>query len=108
MNTSSPILQAFYQAYYQWLQNPIEHPIFKQHFGLCLALSLYVYDVWPYQANSAILNEMVDQFENAGLSPTYPFNIDNTDFVNEMLSLKTHLNRRRRAWVYRHYIHTRE
>lgn len=85
----------FYKAYNQWLSSgaPEDKP-FSRKRGLCWNL------VYGYaEEGSNLLEEMIDQFEKAGLNTEYPFDLDMDMYTSSSKVAIIHKNPKRVKWV---------
>lgn len=105
--TAAENLQAFYEAYAQWIEEgaPPEMP-FRRDTGLCANLIRFVFGVSERTVSKAVeAREARDlltvQFKLAGLDPVTPFQKE-ADYWREGARCRHHLNDRRNAWVFDH------
>lgn len=102
---SSVLLRAFYQW---WIANTDE--AFNSA-GLCVNLGCFTWNTL-YRSNfseeeeeeyweihTEVQREMKQQFIQAGLDPSYPFNINYASYVGETVRCACHLNPQRIQWV---------
>lgn len=101
MKQQSELLTAFYRAYLAWAENGEGAKYrFRDAVGLCANLNRFL-SVEDPQADA--LEEMEDQFVQAGLDLSYPFNNgEHQDYHDEMQSHKATSNVQRMKWVRDH------
>lgn len=90
-------LQDFYDRYAQWLNEdaPEGNP-FNRAWSLCT--NLYFFS----DCDDDVCYEMSKQFNAAGLSHDFPFNVDWEDYSKGVSCDETYLNDKRRKWVFDH------
>ncbi|QFR55684.1 hypothetical protein JC221_038 [Yersinia phage JC221] len=97
-------LKQFYRDYAEWLENDApEHPVFCRCYALCS--NLIEWRTEKEKEDKPLLDEMWNQFAEAGLSETMPFNnkeIGDLSYIYESCSESFHLNEKRRQWVFEH------
>ena len=96
-------LTALYKEYLKWLEQgaPDKEPFFRDA-GLCHNLIIRAFIVDGNEAAMRVSVELRSQLYAAFASPTYPFNADSRDYLNEANSKKCHLNPKRIKWVRDH------
>lgn len=101
MKQQSQLLKAFYQAYLSWAETgkPSKYG-FRDAVGLCPNLNRFLSVEDP---TADTLEEMEDQFVEAGLNLCYPFNNgEHWEYKDEMQSHKATSNVQRMKWVRDH------
>lgn len=101
MNQQSQLLKAFYQAYLSWAETGETSKYgFRDAVGLCANLNRFLSVEDP---TADTLEEMEDQFVEAGLDLCYPFNNgEHWEYKDEMQSHKATSNIQRMKWVRDH------
>jgi len=91
-------LTEFYRAYLAWVEaGAVYSGGFSVRYGLCNNLAKYF-----HYSNYVLCCELADQFEEAGLEHTLPFNGDSHEYFYETNSGACHLNPKRIQWVRDH------
>jgi len=103
----SPKLQEFYNAYLEWMQfgapvMGVNNPFgFTRDCGLCSNYIMgFLGSCWAIAIEE--LEELKQQFRDAGLDDEYPFNSDSLHYYNEICLNASWLNEKRIAWVEQH------
>ena len=101
MKQQSELLTAFYRAYLAWAETGERSEYrFRDAVGLCANLNRFL-SVEDHTADT--LEEMENQFVEAGLDLCYPFNNgDLWDYKDEMRNNKATSNTQRMKWVREH------
>lgn len=100
MKQQSELLTAFYRAYLSWAEGEPSKYGFRNLTGMCANVNRFLSVEDP---TAEILEEMEDQFVDAGLDVSYPFNNGNTrDYKDEMRNSKATSNIQRMKWVRDH------
>lgn len=101
MKQQSELLTAFYRAYLAWVENGEGSKYrFRDAVGLCANLNRFLSVEDP---TADTLEEMEDQFVQAGLDLCYPFNNgEHQDYQDEMQSHEATSNVQRMKWVRDH------
>lgn len=93
----SEALKEFYAAYVEWVDAGAPHgQPFVRNNGLCLNLLLKM--PRSYEENNAAFEEMTEQFCEAGLDVSYPFDTP----MGYSMCKDMHLNEARISWVKTH------
>ena len=94
---SSPFLLAFYKA---WI-GETKHPNWQRYNGgLCMNLYEFACAMYPNQRIAGgYLDEMREQFLDAGLNPEVPFNDHLHGYREELYNHACHTNKLRIQWV---------
>jgi hypothetical protein len=97
----SELLKNFYLAYAAWLDDGTQdETVFSKANGLCSNLRWYCDYVETSDAEwFCVKGELVDQFIDAGLNKTYPFDLDGFAYEKSGQQYKCHLKPRRIQWV---------
>lgn len=101
----SPILQEFYKAILLWVnEDCYKHSIFFTDTGLCLNLIYYATHRKGLTEHEALVlrSEMQDQFLNAELCKTMPFNEDSEHYWIECENYSCYQNPARLEWIKQH------
>lgn len=94
-------LKAFYKAYAAWLDaGAVNNDAFTCCAGMCF--SLHRWAGCKGLDCRALRLELKEQFTNAGLNSSYPFNRDEHKYDVECDDGAIHLNPARIAWVRKH------
>lgn len=93
---SSPILLAFYKA---WLGETKPGKYQRRNGGLCPNLVEFMDTVFPECRLSPVMEEMHQQFRDAGLNETHPFHADIFEYRGEVGRRSCHTNKVRIQWV---------
>lgn len=102
MLTDEQVLKDFYKGIAKWVEEGCSGGgVYRKDYGLCSNLLRYCNEV-AYTGKYAVLDSMVNQFENAGLNTRTPFNEDRYDYATEKSNLSMYTNRARRAWIKDH------
>lgn len=105
--TQSAELTKFYRDYLAWVESGApEHPVFDRDSGLCLQINRYTND----DIGNELADELENQFIDAGLCDTFPFNGGGvwfggaglSNYLAESSAHTCHLNEARMAWVRDH------
>lgn len=101
----SILMTNFCRDYVNWFNNGSpSHEIFGTGNGLCRMWMDYLRNDDSVNDNSIInkYSELKEIFLSEGLDCLYPFNNSREDFMDEMLSNKSHLNQKRLTWITDH------
>lgn len=97
---SSTTLYNFYVQYLHRVQNEAGVDKYHREHGLCFALRHYFYLSGAMEVEyHELYNEMLDQFNRAGLQLIYPFSSCEDDYEDEVCRGECHLNPQRIEWV---------
>ncbi len=111
MQTKSQLLQDFYNAYHNWLENgaDIEDVTFSRGTGLCSNLTSYLSDWLDFEIQEDFTTfkkvrlELIQQFHDADLDPQFPFNGgESVCYDFEAQKDLSYLNPKRIQWVKEH------
>lgn len=103
----SELLKQFYREYRDWLLNdaPVKNKFdFTRSSGLCVNYHSYIF-AHGIMNNLVLVQELDQQFTDAGLCNLIPFNRKREGDVSYMIEAETgtcHLNKKRREWVFTH------
>lgn len=94
-------LTQFYREYLKWVESgaPTDHHCFERKYGLCANLASSCESI---AVSGTLLEELITQFEDAGLTSAYPFDADIHAYKVNMEKLIHHLNPNRIQWVRDH------
>ena len=96
-------LTKFYNAYLAWLEAGAETDQFTRRDGLCINIIDYFDCEKPPE-----LDEIHNQFREAGLCAILPFNKESNgdvSYYGEIYDASAHLNQKRIDWVKEHATH---
>ena len=93
-------LTAFYNAYHNWLLDPVEYSPFSKNEGLCSSIRRFA--CFNEEHEMKLLYEIRQQFKKSGLWSVSPFHQNLDYYFQESDAGLCHLNQKRIAWVKAH------
>ena len=101
----STVMTNFCRDYTHWFNKGTpSHEIFSTRNGLCRMWMDYLLNNDSVDNGSVCskYSELKEIFKSEDLDHMFPFNESHSDFINEMLSNKSHLNQKRIKWIMDH------